>query len=432
MPRPHSTIPAYLPPLHLYRHILRETSYLPPAIRPAITSHIRTRFRNHRKHDRLQEKHRARAANLLRRLRAANSGKKSRMADFMMEAFGRTGARRRSLLSGYIRVESPSNSDALEALIQEVEANKKPPNTTEPNETKLQNKSSPHEPAETTVESRSSSNSSEGLSDALSGESEMKPKATLVRKGPKPLQPAFYEKWDTEKLRKLLHSQRQFQQSTRIPWPKTDVKSLNPDSSVPPKTIWGKPTPPNVYQAKRAHFWKRVSTKAMPPLESNEWDLLGRLTRGAQEQDQWKIPERRPAAKPVLAATPKSSTLNWDWEAYATRPAFNVDRNSPLSAYAFVGQDREKHPYQRVNSQELSPRWFRRAYQRVWQFTPKMDPRTKPDKPRFIWGSLTHPAVPATKAQLALFEGVNSKGEKLKAPKSKPMDATRPLDTPKS
>ncbi|KAF9763406.1 hypothetical protein IL306_003142 [Fusarium sp. DS 682] len=440
MPRPHSTIPTYLPPLHLYRHILRETSYLPPGIRPTITNRIRTRFRNHRKYDRLQDKHRARAANLLRRLRAANSGKKTRMADFILEAFGRTGARRRSLLSDYIRVETPSNSDALEALIQEVEADKKPNKTTKPNETKIQNESCPHEPAETNIERQSSSNSPEGSSDTLGGESESKAKAPLVRKGPKPLQPAFYEKWNTEKLRKLLLSQREFQRSTKLTWPKRDVKSLNPDQAVPPTTIWGKPTPPNVYQAKRAHFWKRVSTKAMPPLGSDEWDLLGRLTSGAQEEDQWKVPERRPAAKPVHAAMSTPSILNWNWEGYATQPANSVERKSLLSAFALVGPHSAKHPYQpRINSQEPSPRWFRRAYQRAWQLTPKMDPNAKPDKPRFIWGTLTHAAVPATKAQLAIFKGVNRKGEKPKpptqtrtAPRSRLKDATRPLKTPKS
>ncbi|KAH7241125.1 uncharacterized protein BKA55DRAFT_517913 [Fusarium redolens] len=433
MPRPHSTIPAHLPPLHLYRHILRETSYLPPAIRPEVTHRIRTRFRSHRKYDRLQNKHRASAANLLRRLRAANSGKQSRMSDLIMDAFGRTGARRRRLLSNYIQTEPPSNSDALEALIQGVEADKKPPETTEPKGTKLQ-----HEPAETVIESQPSTNSPEDTSDTPSNGEETIPKAPLVRKGPNPLQPAFYEKWNTEKLRKLLRSQRELQNSARLSWPKTDIKSLNPDQAVPPQTIWGKPTPQNIYQAKRASFWKRISSKAMPPLGKDEWDLLGRLSSGAQQEDQWKVPERRPAAKPSRGATTKPDA--WDWEGYASRPAYQVERQSPLSVYALVGRDKEKHPYQpKFDHQELSPRWFKRAYQRVWHFTPKMDPNSKPGRPKFIWGALTNPAVPPTKAQLAIFEGVNSKGEESKpfsqtqkAPESRSKTAIKPLRTPKS
>ncbi|KAF5683230.1 hypothetical protein FCIRC_4546 [Fusarium circinatum] len=411
MSRPHFLIPAYLPPLHLYRHILRETSYLPPAIRPEITHRIRTRFRSHRKYDRHQNKHRATAANLLRRLRAANSGKQTLMYDLIMEAFGRTGARRRSLLSDFIQLEPPSNSDALEALIQGVEADEKPAETVELKATKLENDSSPPKPAETTIESRTSMNSSEDTNDTPSNGEEPKAKAHLLRKGPKPLQPAFYEKWDIEKLQKLLRSQRDLQQSTGLSWPHRNIRSLRTDSEVPSQTIWGRPPTPRIYQAKRQRFWKRASNKTMPPLGKDEWDLLGRLSGGAQQEDQWQVPERRPVAKPSRGATPQSDT--WDWEGYASRPASQVERTSPLSPYALVGRDMEKHPYQpRFNDKEYSPRWFRRAYQRVWQITPKMDPNSKPGRLKFVWGALTTPAVPPTKAQLAIFEGVDRKGKR--------------------
>ncbi|KAF5636815.1 hypothetical protein F52700_4944 [Fusarium sp. NRRL 52700] len=432
MPRPHSVIPTHLPPLHLYRHILREASYLPPAIRPEVTQRVRTRFRSHRKYDRLQNKRRATAANLLRRLRAANSGKQTVMEDLIMDAFGRTGARRRSLLSDFIQLEPPSNSDALEALIQGVEADEKPPATVELKATRLQNVSSPPEPAETVIESQTSTNSPNDTNETSGNGREPKAKAHLVRKGPKPLQPAFYAKWNTEKLQKLLRSQRDVQQSTKLSWPHRDIKSLRPDSKVPLQTIWGKPPPPNIYQAKRAKFWKRISDKMMPPLGKDEWDLLGRLSNGAQQEDQWKVPERRPVAKPLRGATTKSDA--WDWEGYASRPASQVERQSPLSVYALVGRDTEKHPYQpRLNHQEHSPRWFRRAYQRVWQFTPKKDPNSKPDRLKFIWGALTTPAVPPTKAQLAVFKDVDSKGKKSEAPSRSqraPYSQSRTADNP--
>ncbi|EWG51442.1 hypothetical protein FVEG_16795 [Fusarium verticillioides 7600] len=438
MPRPHFVIPTYLPPLHLYRHILRETSYLPPAIRPEVTHRIRTRFRSHRKYDRHQNRHRVTAVNLLRKLRAANSGKQTLMEDLIMEAFGRTGARRRSLLSDFIKLEPPSNSDALEALIQGVEAHEKSAETVELKAIKLQADSSPHKPAETAIDSQTSTNPPKDSNETPGNGEEPKAKAPLVRKGPKPLQPAFYAKWDTEKLRKLLRSQRDLQQSARLSWPHRDIKSLQPDSKVPSQTIWGKSPTPNIYQAKRAKFWKRISNKTMPPLGKDEWDLLGRLSSGAQQEDQWKVPERRPVAKPSHGSTTKSDT--WDWEGYASRPASQVERQSPLSVYGLVGRNKEKHPYQpRLNHQEYSPRWFRRAYQRVWQFTPKMDPDSKPDKLKFIWGALTTPAVPPTRAQLAIFEDVDSKGKKpnppsrsQRAPYSQSRTAANPLETQKS
>ncbi|CCT73527.1 uncharacterized protein FFUJ_09670 [Fusarium fujikuroi IMI 58289] len=392
MPRPHFVIPAHLPPLHLYRHILREASYLPPAIRPEVTHRVRTRFRSHRKYDRHQNKHRATAANFLRRLRAANSGKQTLMEDLIMDAFGRTGARRRSLLSHFIQLEPPSNSDALEALIQGVEVHEKPPEMAELEATKLQNDSSSPKPAETATGSQNSTNSSKDTNETPGNGEE----------------------------------------------PKRKQICLQPDSKVPAQTIWGKPPTPNIYQAKRAKFWKRISDKTMPPVGKDEWDLLGRLSSGAQQEDQWKVPERRPVAKPSRGATTKSDA--WDWEGYASRPAPQVGRQSRLSAYALVGRDMEKHPYQpKFNHQEYSPRWYRRTYQRVWQFTPKMDPNSKPDRLKYIWGALTTPAVPPTKAQLAIFEGADSKGKKLeppsrsqRAPYSQSRTAANPLETQKS
>ncbi|KAF4447757.1 hypothetical protein F53441_8776 [Fusarium austroafricanum] len=443
MPRPHSTIPSYLPPLHLYRHILREASYLPPAIRPPITTHIRTRIRAHREHDRLQYKRRARAANLLRRLRAANSGQKSQMEDFIMEAFARKGARRRSLLSHFVRIEPPSDSDALEALIQRVEADRKSPKieASKADETAVLNKSSPNNASETTIEDKFFPHKigAKGASHTLDDEKESKSKLPMVRKGRGPDKTPFFDKWDTNKLRSLLHAQRELQQSTKLAWPRKSIKTLNPDSRVPAKNIWGERPTPNIFQAKRAGFWRRSATKVMPPLSSDEWDLLGRLSKGAQEEEEWRIPERRPAAKPVLAAESKPSTLDWDWESHATQPTNKVEHLNRLSSFAFVGRDKTNHPYEsKHGSKELSPRWFRRAYQRVWQFTPKMDSDAETGKAEFLWGTLTHPAVPPTKGQLSIFEGLNSRGEKAKdaspsqkTPKPKPKNVTQPLDTPK-
>jgi hypothetical protein len=413
MPRPHAVIPRFLPPLHLYRHILRETSYLPPAIRPSITLQIQTRFRNHRKNDRLQDKHLGQATKTLRHLRAANSGESFRMETLMMKAFGRTGARRRSLLADYMKLEdptkpeTPTNSDDLENLIKEVESNAKSPET------------KPTETAEATAEVDSLPNEQQAknVESPPSDDNETKPSSPRARRGPKPLQPAFYHKWDTEKLNTLLHSQKAFQESTVLSWPKNSLKSLDPDKNIPAKNIWGEPPAENVRQAKRARFWKRAAGKIMPPVSNDEWELLGRLSKGAQEEDeQWQIPQRRPSAKAVLAEDSKPSALDWNWESYATQPTNRIERKSPHTAFSFVGRDREKHPYQsRIEHKELTPRWFRRAYQRVWQFTPReaSDPKPRTKKNAFEFGTLPIATVPASKAQLEIFEGVNAMGRKL-------------------
>ncbi|CAJ0550574.1 Ff.00g105040.m01.CDS01 [Fusarium sp. VM40] len=414
MPRPHAAIPHFLPPLHIYRHILRETSYLPPAIRPAIHTQIQTRFRNHRKNDRLRDKHLAQGTKTLRHLRAANSGESFRMESLMMKAFGRAGARRRSLLSDYVKLgdptkaKVPSNSDDLEKLIKDVESMAKSPET------------NPTGTAEATTEVESSPNEQQAKSaePTPSDEIEKKPISPRAKREPKPLQPAFYHKWDTEKLNTLLQSQKALQESAVLAWPKRPIKSLNPDKDIPEKNIWGQPPTENVCQAKRARFWRRAADKIMPPVNNEEWELLGRLSKGAQEEDeQWQIPQRRPSAKAVLAEDSKLSTLDWNWESYATQPTNRIERKSPHTAFSFVGRDREKHPYQsRIEHKELTPRWFRRAYQRVWQFTPReaSDQKPKTKKNAFEFGALPISVVPASKAQLEIFEGVNAMGQKLK------------------
>ncbi|KAF5666524.1 hypothetical protein FHETE_6199 [Fusarium heterosporum] len=437
MPRPHAIIPRFLPPLSLYRHILRETSYLPPAIRPEVTAQIRTRFRAHRKNENLRQKHYGMATKTLRHLRAANSGESHRMESLMMKAFGRTGAKRRSLLSNYVKLENsqepaklknPSNSNALETLIKEVEvgAKSRKTNAAKPARATLKVDSPPNE--QDTKDSNS----------RPSDKNEATPNSTKARRGPKPLQPAFYHKWDTDKLGVHLAAQRQFQDSTSISWPKNTIKSLKPDKNVLEKNIWGQPTTENVIQAKRARFWKRAATKIMPPVDNEQWELLSRLSKGAQEeQEQWRVPARRPAAKVVLSEESKPSTLDWNWESYATHPTNRIERKSQHTAYSFVGMDREKHPYQsRIEHKELTPRWFRRAYQRVWQYTPRVAPAsTSKTKNTYEFGTLPIATVPASKAQLEIFEGVGKEGRKprnitpsreAQEPKPEPQPETRP------
>ncbi|KAJ4011359.1 hypothetical protein NW752_007104 [Fusarium irregulare] len=414
MPRPNSSIPNWLLPRHLYRHILRETTYLPPAIRATITTEISSRFHRHRGNDPHSDKHRARAANVLRKLRAANSGHKKWMEEFMMHAFARKGARRRNLMSEFLRPQPLNDSETLEAEIQQVQTDQPPVDEVVAKlaETTIKN-DSPTEVNGTKKED------TEAASDTKSDRKEAAQKKTLVRRGPKPLQPTFYHKWDVQKINKLLSSQRAQQKSADMSWPKTDIKNLNPDNDIPKTNIWGKPTPERVIQARRASFWKRSIPKAMPPLHVDEWEFLGQLANGAQEEGQWKMPERRPAAKPVRDVTnkskPKSSTLDWNWESHATYPTSRVERVNKLALFANVGPDKTDHPYHlQFDPKQLTPRWFRRAYQRVWQLSAKREEIPATGKSVYVWGSFNPGVTAPTERQLEIFEGVNNKGQKPK------------------
>ncbi|RGP67438.1 hypothetical protein FSPOR_5998 [Fusarium sporotrichioides] len=425
MPFPNSNIPNFLPPRHLYRHILRETSYLPPAIRPTITTQIRSKFRGHRRNDPLRDKHRAKGTNVLRKLRAANSGHKKWMEELLMHAFGRKGSRRRSLMSSFVRPEPPSDTEALEEMIKDAQADQKPDDgvVAKSAETTIEDDSSPGE-------QKAKKEKAGSAIDTPSDGKEEVPRKILVRRGPKPLEPTFYHKWDVPKLAKLLSSQRSLQQSVNMSWPKSSIRGLDPDMDTPKTNIWGKPTPERVYQAKRAHFWRRSIPKAMPPLDNSEWEFLGRLSNGAQEEEQWKIPERRTAAKPVrlVKTRNKSPTLDWDWESYATQPTNKVERINPLAQFAHVGPDKTDHPYHHHSDRdlkELTPRWFRRAYQRIWHLSPKMETRPTTGKNIFVWGTFNPGVTAPSRRQLEIFDGVDSKGQvprtrQPKIPKTKP------------
>ena len=138
MPRPVTAIPGFLPPLYLYRHLLRECSYLPPAWRETITSAIRGRFRRHRRKDPRAKAHRAGAFNALRSLRAANGGDKIVMERFIQRGLGRSGQRRRQLLDPFLRSQGPTDSDALDALLDgtSVKDTTKPEKDQTPTDTK--------------------------------------------------------------------------------------------------------------------------------------------------------------------------------------------------------------------------------------------------------------------------------------------------------
>ncbi|KAI1413950.1 hypothetical protein F5Y13DRAFT_25339 [Hypoxylon sp. FL1857] len=97
-------------PLHLYRHLLREATYLPPLCQPWITQRIQARFRDcrHKENPKVYIKD---AHHHLRYLRSANAGHVQRMLRLCYLATGRIGKRRR-LLGRFELGSSPPASSA--------------------------------------------------------------------------------------------------------------------------------------------------------------------------------------------------------------------------------------------------------------------------------------------------------------------------------
>ncbi|KAL7944271.1 hypothetical protein V8C42DRAFT_353676 [Trichoderma barbatum] len=369
MPAPSYPLPSSPSPVQLYRHLLRECSYLPPAFRAEIASTIQDRFHRHRKYDTRAKAHLARAHTALRTLRAANSGEKAAMESLISKGFGRTGSRRRELMAQFVLPQGPKDSSALEEALD------------------------------------SASKGSKATKDSPSTTHTSTDGATKAKR-------AFFEKWDQEKLIKILQSQRQQQRDTKgtASWPGTPVKTIDPDQFIPKETIWGKPPVERLKQTKRAHWWRRNADKIMPPLGRGEWEVLKELSNRGQERDEWKIPERRPLANSM--ATDEMTAQNWNWKGYATNPAAIVEKPKSLKQQRRTGQ-KESGPYGvKDRDRDLSTRWFQRAYTRAWQLTPTMaqDPNTL--KYSFTWGSIQSRLPPAAKHQLEIFEGVDENGRK--------------------
>ncbi|KAM6480330.1 hypothetical protein HDV62DRAFT_108125 [Trichoderma sp. SZMC 28011] len=371
MPAPAYPLPTSPSPVQLYRHLLRECSYLPPAFRAEIASTIQDRFHRHRKYDTRAKAHLARAYTALRTLRAANSGEKAAMESLISKGFGRSGSRRRELMAQFVIPQGPKDSSALEEALDSARRS---------NEANKASSSTTHATSDDTVK---------------------------VKK-------AFFEKWDQEKLMKILQSQRQQQRDTKgtASWPGTPVKTLDPDQFIPKETIWGKPPGENLKQTKRANWWRRNADKIMPPLGRGEWEMLKELSNGGQERGEWQIPERRPLANSLAATEEMTAQTKWNWEDYATKPTAIVEKPRSLKQQRRTGQ-KDSGPYSvKDRDRNLSTRWFQRAYTRAWQLTPTMtqDPNTL--KYSFTWGSIQSRLPPAAKHQLDIFEGVDENGRK--------------------
>ncbi|PTB43541.1 uncharacterized protein TrAFT101_002100 [Trichoderma asperellum] len=372
MPAPSYPLPVSPSAVQLYRHLLRECSYLPPAFRAEIASVIQDRFHRHRKYDPRAKAHLTRAQTALRTLRAANSGEQSAMEGLISKGFGRSGSRRRELMAKFVIPQGPRDTGALEEALD------------------------------------SANRGNKDAKDSASSAQVSEERGAKVKR-------KFFDKWDQKKLLRLLSSQRQQQRDTKgtASWPGALVKTIDPDQFIPKETIWGKPPGENLRQTKRAHWWRRSAEKIMPPLGRGEWEMLKQLSNGGQERGEWKIPERRTPAIPLTTSGATGAQASWNWEDFALKPAAIVEKPKSLKQQRRTGQ-KDDSPYGvKDRDRKLSARWFQRAYSRAWQLTPTMsqDPNTL--NYSFTWGSVQSKLPPAAEHQLEVFRDVDQKGRKV-------------------
>lgn len=355
-----------LPPLHLYRHLLRELSYLPPAFSSQISAEVRASFRKHTRRSPHTERRLQRARGLLRRITQANDGSSHCMASLISLAFGREGRRRAQMADEFFLAPPPSQPDIPK--------------------------------------------DSAALEKMLQAEDETAPS--------KKLNHAWIDKLDKPKLLAYLKSQVQEQKATngRLAWKVKDLKmgSRQDRSLIPDKTVWGKPPSETLSRAKMAKWWKRQAHKMMPPLPRSEWELLGRLSDGAQSQPGTglAIPRQRTPAVALIQTDEKPDSQWQRLKAYATQSAAHVEPNGVAHQRRRTGESAANGPFAgRPFRQTLSERWFRRAYREIWCQTSYVERDPATGTYSITWGKGPPSSVPrATSVQAAIFDGVDATG----------------------
>ena len=336
-------------PVHLYRHLLRETSYLPPVARLAVEARIKYRFR---RHSNLpisavrQRFHRRRNANsALRVLRAAVSGDWDCMQKVLMLVFGRLGKRRRELMDELLRkTQQPVN---LQEVDEQIARSEKLP---------------------------------------------VKRESKSVRRVS-----SIMDKWNLKLLEALGNSQAKANDNIAKRFKIERTKKLDD------KNQFGKIRSQRKMRRLEARWWKWLAGKILPPLGESEWEMMGRLARGehrnAEEAKLLKMARQR--RKPAKQKHEEENGHGgregrWVWENAARTPVSLLEKQrgrhyqlrSGLRAKN-TGLSGDRTP---IGYHHLTARCLRRLMLSVWCATPKIvyreGPR-HPDKFNIVWGGIT-------------------------------------------
>lgn len=341
-------IPAPATPLHLYRHLLREASYLPQIARPFVDGQIKTRFRQHRDDDaddrsarRLRQAHRE-----LRALRASNAGDMARMRKVFLRVFGRVGRRRRELVTELVRRELPTDTEALAQYAAEM----------------------------TSIASQRKVD--------------------------------WLDAWDIEKLRAFARSQVNAS-LVNSPRPSLTVHQTMPEEDLPAENSWGRPLPVRLARTKLKKMWAQVADKCMPPLPKEEWERLSDLAQGKLQdpEQRWLPPPRRPVALGTSDGV-LPGVQSWDWRAYAVKPVAAVDRPANRRNKLLTGAVDDNTPTgdpQPIDCHKYTAKSWRRMLGSVWQLTATMERKPAGSGWRIVWGKPKFQPAPASAGDMEFF-----------------------------
>ncbi|KAH7035950.1 uncharacterized protein B0I36DRAFT_240060 [Microdochium trichocladiopsis] len=362
---PPHMIPHPATPLHLYRHLLREASYLPLLCRPWITSRITTRYREceHSSGQRAAN-HIKSAHGKLRYLRSANAGNVERLLHLCYLATGRLGKRRRVLAKETLMREPLMSSADLEA------------------------------------------------------ESENERPKHRKRK-----EKDWLDNWDTSKLRAVSKSQLEKKPrgkgfEMRRAW--------DPELWKVRETCRGFTIRDSQVRARERRGYRLNFKTLLPPLPNHEWERLEALATGKGAPEEYVLPPRRPVARSIIAHSSggKGESISTpgpglSWMDIISKPMRKLQhpgsrKMQSLSGRSDLNQD-PRGPGRPIDTRVVTPRLLQRmVYKPVWEASARMnserDKKTGQPRHRLQWGRVPVTLSQPSSKMLPFFEGVNDFG----------------------
>ncbi|KAI0394166.1 hypothetical protein F5Y17DRAFT_272501 [Xylariaceae sp. FL0594] len=347
IPHPKATI-------HLYRHLLRESTYLPQLCRPWIAFRIRDGFEAYR-HKRHATPYIKEAHAYLRYLRSANAGHVGRLERLCFMATGRVGKRRHTLIEEHLSKPAIADTAELKAALQ-----------TEP--------------------------------------------AALYGTVPTAAHD-WLENWSIDKLLALGRSQLEAQTSL---WPHTLAKGLiDPAKTLQKTNCFNHPPGRRLARNRLKKHFRSLLDQVMAPLPEGEWHHLQTLVLGSSRDPQLRIPRRRPIAQPVQEdSNSDPANEEWDWTQHVLYPARKIERGNSRKMKSLTGkEDQDPRGHGRpIGIRFISPTVLKRIYRRAWEMSPLMKKNPGDKDWTVVWGYKPKKLSAPTTGELAFFSGVGEDG----------------------
>ncbi|KAI1200633.1 hypothetical protein F5X97DRAFT_292412 [Nemania serpens] len=355
-------IPHPTTPLHLYRHLLRESTYLPALCRPWITSRIKDRFRDRRQTNPatayVKQAHKS-----LRYLRSANAGHVKRLERLCFMATGRVGKRRRILAS--TQLAAPTSADTAEAERSRVETVPDDPTT---------------DSAAVAPQQRHD----------------------------------WLDNWSLDMISALAKSQVAQQASN---WPQSMRRVVDTQKIEKGTNAFGRPYNPKLRRNKLKKHWAGILLQLLPPLPQGEWDHLASLVQGGKNVDELRVPGRRPVAHSLQSSGHDLADEPWDWRQHVLKPARVIERGSNRQQKSLAGnEDQDPRGHGRpIGVRVIGSRKLQRIYGRIWNMSPIIRPSHggKGKKWSVSWGENEQKISAPSKRDLLFFQGVANNGQLL-------------------